>query len=88
MRVQATKTMAMEINKHFKAIERFKGYKAVCHKGYDFWGCEKQVITIYYPYEYYAFPQDYCTEDLVKVFKQSDKTYEGFFEKLLEVVEV
>ena len=41
MRVQATKTMANEINKAFKSDGRFAGYLAKWQGRTDFWGNQK-----------------------------------------------
>jgi hypothetical protein len=88
MRVQATKTMAAEINKFFKTVEKFNGYFAKWKKSVDFWGYENNIITIYYPYEFFAMPNELDTNDLLRIFKNSNKTYNGFFEKLLDEIEI
>lgn len=88
MRVQATKTMTAEINKFFKTVEKFNGYRAIFKKYVDFWGYEKNIISICYPYNYYAMPNDLDDKELLRIFKNSDKTYNGFFEKLLDEIEI
>lgn len=87
MKVKCTKTMANEINKFFKQNEKFNGYYAKVDKLRDFFEGEKQVIIIIYPYNYYALPHMIDNNDLLQIFKNSDKTYNGFFNALLEAVE-
>jgi hypothetical protein len=88
MKVKCTKVLAKELNKRFKERDGFKGYNAVCQSGMDFWGVEKKVITIYYPAEHYAFPRDLDDYDLLRIFKESDRTYNGFFSDLLDDIEI
>ena len=88
MRVETTKTMVKEINKNFKNNEKFKDYYATVEKVRDFFEGEKQVIKIIYPYGYYALPLIIDNRELNRIFKNSDKTYQGFFNDLLEYVEV
>jgi hypothetical protein len=88
MQVKVSKVLTKELNKRFKERDGFKGYNAVCQSGMDFWGIEKKVITIYYPANYYAFPRDLDDNDLLRVYKDSDKTFDGFFGSLLDFVEI
>ena len=80
--------MACEINAQMKKDSRFDGYVAKCQRGTDFWGFEKKVITIYFPSEYYACPRDIDDYDLLRIFKDSDRTYNGFFTDLLDDIEI
>jgi hypothetical protein len=88
MQVKVSKVLTKELNKRFKASDGFKGYFAEVRKAWDFWEGEKQVITIYYPENYYACPRDIDNGDLLRVYKDSDKTFDGFFGSLLDFVEI
>lgn len=88
MQVKCTKVLAKELNKRFKEREGFKGYFATVQNAWDYWQGEKQVITIYYPENYYACPRDIDNNDLMRVYRDSDKTFDGFFDLLVERVEV
>ena len=88
MKIKCTNVFAKELNGLFKSNPLFNGYNAVCQRGTDFWGFEKKVITIYYPANYYACPRDLDDYDLLRIFKQSDKTYNGFFADLLDDIEI
>lgn len=37
-----------------------------------------KVFRLTYPYEYYAMPQYITTADLIRIFKKSDRTLQGF----------
>ena len=47
-----------------------------------------QVLKIIYPQEYYAIPQYLTTRDLHKIYKDSDKTYSGFVNALIDYIEI
>lgn len=47
-----------------------------------------KAIKILYPDEYYAMPKYLTTNDLVRVFRGSDKTVESFVKCLLNEVEI
>lgn len=88
MKVKCTKVMATEINKHFKNNSKYNGYEAYISKTYDFFDGDIQVIKISYPYNFYACDAILDDSDLLKIYKKSDKTYNGFFATLLEEVEI
>ena len=88
MQVKCTKVLAKELNRRFKRRDGFGGYFATVEKAWDFWEGEKQVIRVYYPENYYACPRDIDNSDLMRVYKDSDKTFDGFFDTLLDSVEV
>ena len=46
------------------------------------------VLKVTYPTEYYACPQYLTTNDLIKVFRKSDKTFNGFFNDLVQAIEI
>ena len=88
MKVKCTNVMAREIMAQMGKDNRFSGYIVKCQRGTDFWGFEKKVITIYYPANYYAIPRDLDDYDLLRIFKKSDRTYNGFFADLLDDIEI
>jgi hypothetical protein len=88
MQVKVTKVLAKELNKRFKKVEGFTDYIAVVEWAWDYWEGSKKVITIYYPPKYYAYPRNINDNDLLRVYKDSDKTFDGFFESLLDFVEI
>lgn len=88
MQVKCTKVLAKELNKRFNAIDGFADYVAAVEWVWDYWEGSKKVITIYYPANYYAYPRNIDDSDLLRIFKQSDKTYNGFFADLLDYVEI
>ena len=45
-----------------------------------------RVIKIVYPPEYFAMPRYLTSNDLVKIFKKSDKTYNGFMRELMDEI--
>ena len=45
-------------------------------------------IKILYPDDYYAVPRYLTTNDLVKIFKNSDKTVSGFLNQLWNEIEI
>lgn len=54
------------------------------------WDCAKgkfKVIRVLYPCDWWAMPKYLTTEDLNWAFKHSDKTYDGFIAKALELME-
>lgn len=46
------------------------------------------VLKVTYPADYYACPQYLTTNDLIKVFRKSDKTFNGFFSDLVQEIEI
>lgn len=100
MRVQATKTMAKEIKKQtgFSAtLEKFTPERYEAIVDYDLLANEEDfnwenrlfsAICIDYPPECYAFPRYLSTRDLRRIFKDSDKTFGGFFEAVKKAIEI
>ena len=88
MQVKCTNVMAREINAQMKKDKRFFGCIAKCQRGVNFLGINEKIITIYYPYEWYACPRDLNDYDLLRIFKSSDRTYNGFFADLLDDIEI
>ena len=46
-----------------------------------------KVIRVLYPYDWYANPRYITTKDLDWAFEHCDKTYEGFIDKAMELME-
>ena len=57
-------------------------------KDYDSKTDTYKVIEILYPVEYYAMPRYINTEFLKRVFKDSDKTLDGYKKELINAIEV
>lgn len=55
---------------------------------YNYKTSKFNVIEVCYPYDYYACNKYLTTKDLHKIYKQSDKTYNGFMQTFFECVEV
>ena len=47
-----------------------------------------QVIKITYPPECFAVPQYLTTKDLARIFRNSDRSYNGFFEALRDYIAI
>lgn len=47
-----------------------------------------RVIEVRYPAEYYALPKYITTRDLVKAFRDSDRTYDGFMKAVWRTIEI
>lgn len=45
-------------------------------------------ILVDYPPKYYAYPKYITTNDLVRVFRRSDKTIDGFIREFKEYIEI
>lgn len=100
MRVQATKTMAREIKKQtgFSAtLEKFSPERYEVIVDYDLLANEEDynwgdrlfsAIRIDYPAEFYAIPRYLSTRDLRRIFRESDKTFNGFFEAVKNAIEI
>ena len=51
--------------------------------------CDKmRAVKIVYPPEYYAMPQYLTSRELVKIFRKTDKTYNGFMDAVLDAISV
>ncbi len=102
MRVQATKTMAKAINdytgkKTFSAryvemnTDNYKFYVGSFFDNIMDYNSAKGVmvaIEITYPAEYYAMPRFLTTKDLDRAFRESDRTFEGFMDRVKEECEI
>lgn len=55
---------------------------------YDYKTSKFNVIEVCYPYNYYACNTYLTTKDLHNIYKQSDKTYNGFIKAFFDAVEV
>lgn len=64
---------------------------------YDLWNNEgdylpeqarMRYIQIIYPEHFYAMPGYLTTRELLKIFKKSDKTYNGFMDAVLEAISI
>ncbi len=47
-----------------------------------------KVIKIVYPDNLYAMPSYLTTKGLARIYKYSDKTYDGFFREVLKAIEI
>lgn len=54
---------------------------------YNFADGQWVVIKIIYPDDYYALPEYLTTVDLLGIFRKSDKTFDGFMQKIADCVE-
>lgn len=102
MLVAVTKKMADAINKRVKqmgyaaVIESMTpnefsikiGNVFMHDEDYDITTGTMQVIKIIYPDSYYAWPRYLTTKELRSIYKNSNRTYEGFMEELAEMVEI
>lgn len=104
MVVKVSKVMTNFINKNVLNGTEFKAnyheittdiygvlvhYDVISH-GNDFneKNGKMKVIEITYPDEYYAMPKYLTTNDLVRVFRESDKTVESFCKCLWKEIEI
>ena len=49
---------------------------------------EMRAIKIVYPSEYYAMPQYLTSAALVKIFRKTDKTFNGFMSAVLDEISI
>lgn len=49
---------------------------------------KNNAILVDYPPKYYAYPKYITTNDLVRVFRRSDKTIDGFIREFKEYIEI
>lgn len=63
-------------------------YDAEDYGDYDYAKNRYRAIKVMYPSEYYACDRYLTTKELISIFRDSDKTYKGFMDKLLEAVEI
>ena len=84
MLIKASKTFCNELKQQMKKDEEAKNYGVGLDVVYDCFYGEKKVIKITYPAEYYAMPTLLDGEDLLKAYRRSDKTFEGYFNTLIE----
>lgn len=55
---------------------------------YDYNKSVYKAIQVTYPADYYAMPRYITTKDLNQAFKESDKSYIGFFKALYKIIEI
>ena len=55
---------------------------------YNFEDGTFNVLKVEYPQNYYACSRYLTTSDLMKAYKCSDKTYEGFIQAIIESIEI
>lgn len=64
---------------------------------FDFWDNERdylpasdkmRAVKIVYPVEYYAMPRYLTSAALVKLFRKSDKSYNGFMREVLDEISI
>ena len=100
MVVKVTKKMASVLAKEFKDYEieyqemteqayRYcVDFDSFNHENdYNFLTNKFKVITVEYPADYYACNKYLTTNDLLKCFKKSDKTYNGFIAEVKDEIE-
>ena len=72
-----------------KAYEYRVDYNALEHENdYNYETLQFKALRIAYKSEFYACDRYLTTNDLVRIFRNSDKTYEGFKSELLECLEI
>lgn len=104
MKVKVSKTMVKFLNdnllksKGYKAVFNemntnqysfYVSYEIMDHENdYNYNTAKMKSIKILYPDDYYAVPRFLTTNDLVKIFKNSDKTVQGFLNELWNEIEI
>lgn len=104
MQVKVSKTMAKFLNenllksKGYKAVFQeftpdqyslYVSYNIMDHENdYNYNTGKMKSIKILYPDNYYAVPRFLTTNDLVRIFKNSDKTVSGFLNQLWNEIEI
>lgn len=101
MKVKASRVMASLLDKNIKyckisfiqmssdSYRRYVDTEIYMHDNdIDYRTGKYNAILVNYPSEYYAYPKYITTNDLVRVFRMSDKTVDGFiceFKKYIEI---
>lgn len=103
MKIKATKTMATALNKALKnsnykvSLEKFTERQFALYVDIDSYKHDADyniedgtfnVLKIMYPQDYYACNRYLTTRDLVRAYKSSNKTYDGFIQAVIESIEV
>ena len=104
MQVKVSKVMVKFLNnnllksKGYKAVFNemttdqyclYVNYNIMDHENdYNYNTGKMKSIKILYPDNYYAVPRFLTTNDLVKIFKNSDKTVQGFLNELWNEIEI
>lgn len=104
MQVKVSKVMAKFLNenllksKGYKAVFQeftpdqyslYVSYNIMDNENdYNYNSGKMKSIKIVYPDDYYAVPRFLTTNDLVKIFKNSDKTVSGFLVQLWNEIEI
>lgn len=104
MQVKVSKVMVKFLNdnllksKGYKAVfneittdqySLYVSYDIMDHENdYNYNTAKMKSIKILYPDNYYAVPRFLTTNDLVKIFKNSDKTVQGFLNELWNEIEI
>lgn len=103
MKIKATKTMALALNKAMKnsnykvSLEKFTERQFALYVDIDTYkhdidynieDCTFNVLKVEYPQDYYACNRYLTTRDLVNIYKHSDKTYDGFMQQVIESIEI
>jgi hypothetical protein len=97
MKVKATAAMAKEIKKALTGIaedvfivkmdvDNYRhtvDFEPLYHENdYNYSTNKFQAIKIIYRPDFYAMPEYVTTNDLIKIFHDSDRTFEGFFKQI------
>lgn len=92
MKVKVTKVMAKLLNERFPRytfrVEEHTTWMFSDPIDYNPKTGHTKVLVVYYPGEYYAMPQSFSTSDLLKCFKRSDHTLDGFLKQVWSMVEI
>lgn len=92
MKVKVTKVMAKLLNEKFPRytfrVEEHTTWMYSDPIDYNPKTGHTKVLVVYYPGEYYAMPQSFSTSDLLKCFKRSDHTLDGFLKQVWSMVEI
>ena len=104
MQVKVSKTMVKFLNNNLLKSKGYKAvfnemttdqyflsvsYDIMDHENdYNYNTGKMKSIKILYPDNYYAVPRFLTTNDLVKIFKNSDKTVQGFLNELWNEIEI
>lgn len=101
MKIKVTKTMTKTLQKEFENytitlkkmyLDEYKVLVDTDYYSHDN-DCNTNtykfdVIEIKYPHYYYAMPKYLTTNDLLRCFKKSDKTYDDFINQIKKEIEV
>lgn len=103
MKIKATKTMATALNKAMKnlgykvSLEKFTERQFALYVDIDSYKHDADyniedgtfnVLKVEYPQNYYACNRYITTRDLVRAYKNSNQTYDGFIQAVIESIEI